>query len=146
MGLGTQAYHVYSRDHSVSGTTKDSIIEGSADPTFRGNAARYNPEELLVASLSTCHMLWYLHLCADHKVTVLEYTDNPVGIMLERQRGMGFFNKVVLRPEVLIADPSQEEQAKMLHKQASQYCFIANSVTFPVLHEPIIRVAPVANP
>ena len=79
LGFGTSSYRAYSRDYRISAGDKPPI-EGSSDPAFRGDARRWNPEELLVASLSTCHQLWYLHLCAEAGIVVTAYHDEPSGV------------------------------------------------------------------
>jgi organic hydroperoxide reductase OsmC/OhrA len=139
-GSGTSAYRAYSRDHEIRGPGKPAI-PASSDPAFHGDAARYNPEELLVASLSTCHMLWYLHLCAVNKVVVLDYEDHAGGIMEETADGGGRFLEVMLRPAITVTTESDIETAKRLHHDAHEKCFIANSVNFPVGCEPVIRRA-----
>ena len=140
LGTGTSGYRDYSRDHDVRGTTADlPVIRGSADPAFRGDARRWNPEQLLLASLSQCHMLWYLHVAADAGVTVTGYSDTPTGIMAEHPDGAGEFTSVTLHPAVTIAPGNDPESAAMLHDRAAKYCFIARSVSFPVHHEVIIR-------
>ena len=139
LGTGTSGYRAYSRDHDVRGTTADlPVIHGSADPAFRGDARRWNPEQLLLASLSQCHMLWYLHIAADAGVTVTAYSETPTGIMAEHPGGTGEFTSVTLRPEVAIAPGSDPESAATLHDRAAEYCFIARSVNFPVHHDVII--------
>ena len=100
LGTGTSAYRAYSRDHEIRSPGKPAI-PASSDPAFHGDASRYNPEELLVASLSTCHMLWYLHLCAVNKVVVLDYEDQAGGIMEETDDGGGRFLQVTLRPRII---------------------------------------------
>ena len=137
-GTGTSAYTGYSRNHDVIGAGK-ATIAGSSDPAFRGDRSRYNPEELLVASLSTCHMLWYLHLCADSGVVVTRYEDTPLGVMREDSDGSGVFTEVVLRPVVTISQGS-EQDAHRLHEQANRMCYVANSVKFPVRHEATVKV------
>jgi len=114
------------------------VIPGSSDPAFRGDRECYNPEELLVASLSSCHMLWYLHLCADDGIDVVAYEDTALGEMLENADGSGAFVEVVLRPRVRIAPGADAVRAAALHEEAHRRCFIANSVNFPVRHEPEI--------
>jgi organic hydroperoxide reductase OsmC/OhrA len=136
-GAGTASYRAYSRDHVFSGAGKPDL-PGSSDPAFRGDARRYNPEELLVASLASCHMLWYLHLCADAGVTVLAYSDAPVGTMVEDPRKGGYFTKVTLHPKVTIAKGGDAAKARDLHKGAHEKCYVANSVNFPVGCEPEI--------
>ncbi len=134
-GTGTSGYRDYERSYTVSGTDKVSI-EGSSDPAFRGDKSKYNPEELLVAALSGCHMLSYLHLCATAGVIVIEYTDNATGVMMQSADGKGSFEKVNLHPKVIVSEKTMIPKAIELHKKANEYCFIANSVNFPVHHEP----------
>jgi organic hydroperoxide reductase OsmC/OhrA len=138
-GTGTSAYKAYARAHEIRGAGKPAI-PGSSDPSFRGDAARYNPEELLVASLSTCHMLWYLHLCSVCGIVVTAYADRAEGTMIEEADGSGRFTSVVLKPEVTVKPGSDLAKARTLHAEAHKVCFIARSVTFPVTHEPTIRV------
>jgi organic hydroperoxide reductase OsmC/OhrA len=140
LGSGTSAYDAYSRDHLLRIGTKPAI-EASSDPAFRGDPARHNPEELLVASLSSCHMLWYLHLCATNKIVVTGYVDDAIGTMQEEKNGSGRFVDVTLRPRVTIGAGDDAELAARLHQDAHRYCFIANSVNFPVRCEPTIDVS-----
>jgi len=130
-GQGTKTYSSYRRDHVVRVNGKPPI-GASSDPTFRGDKTRYNPEELLVASLSSCHMLWYLHLCAVNNITVLEYRDSAEGVMRENQDGSGEFTGVTLKPQVRIAEASKLAEAEGLHHKAHSLCFISRSVNFPV--------------
>lgn len=139
-GEGTKTYRSYRRDHVINSDGKPTI-PASSDPHFRGSPARYNPEELLVASLSSCHMLWYLHLCAVNNIVVIEYTDRAKGWMDERENGAGAFTRVILKPRVTIQAGGDVEVARKLHHDAHDYCFIANSVKFPVEAEPQIVVA-----
>ena len=135
-GAGTASYRAYERAHEVSVHGKP-VIPGSSDPAFRGDGARYNPEEMLVASLSTCHMLWYLHLCSAEGIVVQAYQDVAEGVMVEEGSGSGRFVEVILQPEVTIAPGSDLARARVLHEDAGRKCFIANSVNFPVRHEPV---------
>lgn len=134
-GSGTSSYRAYERAHEVAAAGKPPIA-GSADPAFRGDPSRWNPEEMLVASLSQCHMLWFLHLCAVEKIVVTGYEDRARGTMTETPDGGGRFAEVVLRPRTTLADPAQAGRAAELHERANELCFIANSVNFPVRHEP----------
>jgi organic hydroperoxide reductase OsmC/OhrA len=134
-GTGTSDYKAYSRDHVVAGRGKPELL-GSSDPAFLGDAKRYNPEDLLLASVSTCHMLWYLHLCADAEVRVLAYRDAPVGTMIEDAKKGGWFTGVTLRPQVTVAAGSDVAKAKALHHAAHEKCYVANSVNFPIVCEP----------
>lgn len=140
-GTGTSGYRDYERCHEISAGSRKPAIPGSSDPAFRGDPARWNPEELLVASLSACHKLWYLHLCAEAGIVVLAYTDHAEGEMEESDDGSGRFTRVVLRPRVSVAAGSDAVQARELHHTAHARCFIANSVNFPVACEPEIMAA-----
>ncbi|QMW03786.1 OsmC family protein [Spirosoma foliorum] len=134
-GEGTSTYRSYERSHTISVENKPDLL-GSSDPSFRGDKTRYNPEELLVASLSSCHMLSYLHLCAVAGVVVLDYTDKATGTMAETPDGGGHFTEVTLYPLVVVAEESMVAKANELHHQANKLCFIANSCNFPVHHQP----------
>lgn len=134
-GHGTSGYRDYDRNHTISIENKPDIL-GSSDTAFRGDGARHNPEDMLVSSLATCHMLWYLHLCADAAIIVTAYADNAVGTMEEVTGGGGHFSSVVLHPDVIITDRSKIDAAIALHDEAHKKCFITNSVNFPVRHEP----------
>lgn len=141
LGAGTSGYRNYERQHEITAGTEKPPIPGSSDPAFRGDPARWNPEELLVASLSACHKLWYLHLCADAGLVVVDYFDRAEGIMEETADGSGRFERVVLRPEVTVAPGSDIAKARGLHDVAHARCFIANSVNFPVQHDPAIKMS-----
>jgi organic hydroperoxide reductase OsmC/OhrA len=138
-GEGTKSYRSYSRDHSIGGNGKPEIL-ASSDPAFCGDASRYNPEELLVASLSACHMLWYLHLCSVNGIRVLEYRDEAFGAMQEDDDGSAQFTRVNLQPAVTIAS-GDLTRALELHHEAHRLCFIARSVNFPVEVTPEIVFA-----
>jgi organic hydroperoxide reductase OsmC/OhrA len=137
-GQGTSGYKTYERAYEIHVSGKPTI-PGSSDPAFRGDPARYNPEEMFVAALSSCHMLWYLHLCADAGVLVTAYEDQAEGTMDESATGTGRFIKVTLKPRVRVTQASAVERANALHDRAHELCFIANSVNFPVEHEAIVE-------
>lgn len=138
-GTGTSNYRAYSRDHVISGANKQISIPGSSDPAFNGDTTRYNPEELLVANISSCHMLWYLHLCADSGINILSYEDDATGVMIELKNGSGKFESVTLSPSIKIENYLEMHQkAKELHHKAHEMCFIANSVNFEVKVLPLI--------
>ena len=137
LGTGTSGYKAYSRDHVIRAGSKPEI-PGSSDPSFRGDATRYNPEDMLVASLSACHMLWYLHLCMANKIVVEDYRDHAVGTMVETADGGGHFESVTLRPRIIVAAGGDLALAERLHEEAHAKCFIANSVNFPVRHEALV--------
>jgi organic hydroperoxide reductase OsmC/OhrA len=141
-GEGTADYRAYSRDHEVTAEGRPPIA-GSSDPAFRGDAARWNPEQLLVAALSQCHLFWYLHLCAVSDVVAVAYEDRAVGVLELAEDGGGRFAEATLRPAVTVADASMAERALELHSRAHELCFVASSVNFPVRHEPRIEVGPV---
>ena len=132
-GEGTADYRAYGRDHDLDATGRPTLA-ASSDPAFRGEADRWNPELLLVAALSDCHLLAYLHLCAVNGVVVTAYRDEATGTM-EEVGGGGQFTEVVLRPVVTVADESMIERANALHHDAHASCFIASSVNFPVRTE-----------
>lgn len=136
LGAGTATYGGYSRAHELSAPGKLSIA-GSSDPVFRGDVARYSPEELLVGALSACHMLWYLHLCADAGVVLESYRDAAQGTMVIAAHGGGHFTEVVLRPTCTYRHPVHPERIRQLHHEAHQRCFIASSMNFPVRVEPV---------
>ena len=140
-GTGTSAYRNYERRHEISAGTRKPAIPGSSDPVFRGDASRWNPEELLVAALSACHKLWYLHLCAEAGIAVLSYVDHAEGEMEETPDGSGRFTRVTLRPRITVAADSDMGLAREIHHAAHTKCFIANSVNFPVQHAPEITAA-----
>jgi organic hydroperoxide reductase OsmC/OhrA len=139
-GQGTINYLSYGRSHTIIAKDRPDIL-CSADPVFRGDKTKYNPEDLFVASISGCHMLWYLHLCADAGIVVTDYIDNPVGILLEAPDGSGHFKEVILHPAVTITDKSKIDKANELHNEAHKFCFIASSCNFKILHEPTCTVA-----
>ncbi len=140
-GTGTSGYKDYERSHSILVENKVELF-CSSDPAFRGDESKHNPEDLLLASVSSCHMLFYLHLCAVAGITVTKYVDNVTGIMVETENGDGKFTEVTLCPTVTISDSSMVQKANELHKKANELCFIANSLNFPVYHKPICRTEP----
>ena len=140
-GTGTSGYKNYERRYDIIGEDQKPVIPGSSDPAFRGDPSRWNPEELLVASLSACHKLWYLHLCAIAGIVVVAYVDPAEGFMEETPDGSGHFQRVILRPEVTVAPGTDIAKAGELHTEAHAKCFIANSVNFPVEQEPQIKTA-----
>jgi organic hydroperoxide reductase OsmC/OhrA len=141
-GNGTSDYRSYDRSHTISAAGKPAIL-GTTDPAFRGDPSKYNPEDLLVASLSSCHMLWFLHLSAVNGVNVVEYTDNPVGIMELNDKGEGKLREVTLYPSIKVTEASMLDKIDDLHKKAHSLCFIANSVNFPVYQKSVNTVVSV---
>jgi len=135
-GSGTSDYKSYGRDHVLRSEGKHDI-EGSSDRVFRGDSDRWNPEEMLLAALSQCHLLSYLHVAASHGIVVVGYTDDAIGTMEQTADGGGHFTSATLRPRVTIAG-GDIDLALSLHAEASKKCFIAASVNFPVGHEPTV--------
>lgn len=138
-GTGTDSYRNYERSHTININDKATIL-GSSDPAFRGDHTKHNPEDLLVSSLSACHMLWYLHLCTESGVIVVDYIDNATGIMIESSNGGAQFTEVTLNPIVTVTEQVMVDKANELHKKANELCFIANAVNFPVKHKPMARL------
>jgi organic hydroperoxide reductase OsmC/OhrA len=136
-GTGTSGYRDYQRQHEIAAAGKPPIA-GSSDRVFHGDSSRWNPEELLVAALSACHQLSYLHVCADAGIVVLEYVDHAEGTMAQAPNGGGRFQSVTLRPRVTVAAGADLTLARDLHHSAHAKCFIASSVNFPVEVEPEI--------
>jgi len=145
-GSGTSAYDAYSRGFELEADNKHAIA-GSSDPVFRGDDGRWNPEQLLVGALSSCHKLWFLHLAAVAGVIVTAYVDRAEGTMRTTPGAeTGQFELVTLRPEVTITAASDATKMASLHEDAHRRCFIANSVNFPVHCEPVtLREAELAE-
>jgi organic hydroperoxide reductase OsmC/OhrA len=139
-GEGTSSYRGYLRDHDIL-IPGLPVLKGSADPTFHGDRARYNPEQLLLAALAQCHMLSFLHVAVKHGVVVTAYRDEAAGLMKLNRDGSGQFERVTLHPQVTVADEQHVAMAAQLHHEANQVCFIARSVNFPVEHIPVTVAA-----
>lgn len=137
---GFADYDSYDRTHQIAAPGKPALT-ASSDPAFLGLPELWNPEDMLVAALSSCHMLSYLACCARARIVVTAYEDRATGTMIEDGKGGGRFTEVILRPVVTIIDPAKLEHATRLHGTAHKVCFIANSVNFPVLHQPELVVA-----
>lgn len=137
-GDGTTNYATYGRQHRILIDGKPELA-ATADVAFRGEADKFNPEDLFLAAISSCHMLSYLALCAKYKINVLAYEDAATGMMKEDGKGGGRFVEVVLHPVVTIADAEQIERATKLHERAHETCFIANSCSVPIHHQPVVR-------
>ncbi|WP_224483854.1 OsmC family protein [Robertkochia aurantiaca] len=139
-GQGTTAYESYEREHVIRVPGKEPL-KGSSDPSFRGDIQLYNPEELFIASLSACHMLWYLHLCATDGVVVTEYEDRAEGVLTLHTDGSGRITSVQLNPLISVTEGHMIEKAIRLHKNASEMCFLASSCNFEVKHKPTVKIA-----
>lgn len=140
LGKGTSSYREYERSHSVEIEGKKAI-EASSDPAFRGDSSKHNPEDLFLSSISSCHMLWFLHLCTVEKIVVTNYIDRAEGIMKENKDGSGFFEEVTLKPEVTVLKERMAEKLDSLHEKANKMCFIANSCNFPIHHKATSKTA-----
>ncbi len=138
-GTGTSGYRDYDRAVTLSGTAKPDLL-ASADPHFRGDGTRWNPEELLLAALAECHLLSYLHAAVSTGVIVVDYSDEATAAMTTRGNS-GRITSATLRPRVTVADPAMVDAARAAHALAHQWCFIANSVAFEVHLEPETLVA-----
>jgi len=137
-GSGTMDYRAYDRNFTIKINNKVDIA-GSSDSVFNGDRSLHNPEDLLVSSVSSCHMLWYLHLCSEHGIIVLEYTDIAKGIMQEEEDGRGQFKTIELNPQITIQSNGNIDLAMKLHEEAHKMCFIANSLKCTVIVTPQIK-------
>src|SRR5690625_6535368 len=118
---GTESYTSYGRDHVVRIEGKPPL-PGSSDLAFRGDADRYSPEDLFVAALAQCHMLWFLHKAAMAGVAVTGYTDRATGTMRVAVAGAGQVTEVVLHPKGEAAEPGAEAGGADPHQQATDHC------------------------
>lgn len=134
-GTGTSGYKAYARTWDIAITGKETI-HCSNDPLLGGDATKMNPEDLLLSSLSACHMLWYLHLASDAGIAVLEYEDSPIATGEVLKGGAGRFTSAVLRPKITVANGTNLDSAMAIHHEIHNVCFIARSVNFPVRYEP----------
>ncbi|MBK0064963.1 MULTISPECIES: OsmC family protein [unclassified Acinetobacter] len=140
IGDGTKSYQSYTRDFLIENHNKPSIC-GSADPAYRGDPTKWNPEDLMVAAASACHKLWYLHLCAVNGVCIMDYVDHACGFMEDAHpEKRGHITHIILKPHVILQAKKSLDLAKQLHQQAHHECMIANSVNFPILCEPSFEV------
>mgnify|MGYP001799536390 CR=1 FL=1 len=139
IGLGTYDYKSYERAYTISVEGKPDL-SGSSDPSFRGDRSRHNPEELFLASIASCHMLWFLHLCSVEGVVVSAYEDVATGTMVEKKDGSGRFTEVILKPVVTVSSAEMIPKAETLHARANEMCFIANSCNFPIRHQPQTQI------
>jgi len=124
----------YSKSHKIVIEGKP-VLNVSAAKAFKGDPELYNPEDLLLSSLVSCHMMSYLYVCSQNGIEILEYSDNAEATLEVSPDGSGRFVEVVLKPKVKISNPDKTDLALELHTKANQLCFIANSCNFPVLHE-----------
>lgn len=130
----------FSRLHEISAPGRPPL-QASADKAFGGDGSLYNPEDFLVAATSECHMLWYLILCAQDRITVVDYVDDACGTLVQDADGGGRFTEIVLRPQVRVAAGTDAESARRLHQRAHELCFVANSLSCPVRCDPTVTVA-----
>ena len=140
-GPGNKEYRGYDRTWDIV-TPGKPVINCSNDPMLGGNPALPNPEDLLLSCLSSCHMLWYLHLACTSGVVVLGYEDSSLGIGETEKSGAGRFVSAVLRPKILLAPGSDPQVADAIHHRIHEYCFIARSVNFPVTYAATYEIQP----
>ncbi len=133
-GTGTSAYRDYDRTWDMALEGKDTL-SCSNDPMLGGDPSKYNPEDMLIAAISSCHMLWYLHLCSVAGVTVTAYEDTPVGVGESEPDGTGRFLEAILYPKITITKESDVQKARDIHDEIHKHCFIARSVNFPIRYE-----------
>jgi organic hydroperoxide reductase OsmC/OhrA len=138
-GHGTSGYTTYGRQYRISVTEKPDL-HGSADPAFRGDAHKHSPEDFFIASLSACHMLFFLSLCARGGIQVVAYEDEAQGSIVVDPAGGGRFEEITLRPSVTVACTDTIKRTQQLHETAHELCFIANSCSVPIRIEPVIQV------
>lgn len=138
-GTGTARYRGYDRTWDIA-TPGKATIHCSNDPMLGGDPSKMNPEDLLLAALSACHMLWYLHLASDAGLVVSSYVDKPIGNGETLDNGAGRFLSAVLRPEIELQQGADLELASALHHKVSDFCFIARSMNFPISYKPSFAV------
>ncbi len=136
-GTGTSAYKAYERTWEIR-TPNKPMVKCSNDPMLGGDPSLHNPEDMLIASLSACHMLWYLHLASQENIVVLAYEDRPEGIGQSLPDGSGQFTQAILKPSITVKAGADMDRAEAIHHEVHKYCFIARSVNFPVTYEPSI--------
>lgn len=139
-GDGTRTYRGYDRTWSIDIPGKP-VIQCSNDPLLGGDPGLPNPEDLMLSTLSACHMLWYLHLASRAGIVIRGYEDSPLGVGETGPRGEGRFLRAVLRPRITVEAGADLALAEALHHDVQQYCFIARSVNFPISHEPSFQLA-----
>ncbi|MEO6583152.1 MAG: OsmC family protein [Ferruginibacter sp.] len=139
-GNGTKNYRAYERSFIIKASGKVDI-DGTSDTAFNSDKSKHNPEELFLSAISSCHLLWYLHVCSQADVSVLAYQDEATGTMLETADGGGHFTEVILHVNVTVSHSSMAEKAMALHEKANQLCYIANSCNFPIRHLAVVIVA-----
>lgn len=135
---------VSAKNHTISITGKEGL-KVSAAKAFKGDPTKYNPEDLLLSSLTSCHMMSYLYVCQKNKIQVRSYSDHAEAILEVNSDGSGRITKVILRPTVTIPPTADINLAQSLHKEASKLCFIANSCNFEIVYEPKILVDQSSN-
>ena len=140
-GAGTRSYSTYGREYHIAIAGKPDL-RGTADPAFRGKPHLHNPEDLFLASVSACHMLTYLALCARQGVNVLSYEDDATGTLVTDRAGGGVFSEIILRPAVVVAEEESRSTAETLHDAAHEHCFIASSCRVPIHCRPTVSVHP----
>lgn len=137
-GEGTKTYKGYDRTWNIE-TPGKPVVHCSNDPLLGGDPTLPNPEDLLLSAISSCHMLWYLHLASNAGVAVQAYHDEPIGTGESEPSGAGRFLKVVLRPIIEVPEGTDTEKADAIHQEIHKYCYIARSVNFPVQYNATYR-------
>ena len=138
-GEGTSNYRTYERSHTITIAHKPDIL-GTSDTAFNGDKTKHSPEDLFLASIAACHMLWYLYLCAEAGVVITAYIDNAKGVMVQTADGGGYFTEVTLYPAITLRDETMVVKATALHHDAHKLCYIANSCNFPIHHQPTFKI------
>ena len=128
-------YEAYPRNHEIAFKDGAERLTASAAGAYRGDTSKADPEDLLVAALSSCHMLSFLAIAAKKRLTVLSYDDDAAGF-LEQEGGKLWMTRVVLRPKVTFEPQLQPQLLAEIHHLAHESCFIANSVKTNVTVEP----------
>ena len=137
-GSGTFDYRSYGRSHIIRVPEKIPI-QASSDSSFRGEKNKHNPQELFLSSISSCHMLWYLYLCSEEDVVVLDYADDATGILVMEPDRTGYFKEIILNPTVIVAEESMITSGMEMHDKARDKCFLANACSIPILHKPTVK-------
>lgn len=139
-GQGTASYKGYDRTWNVE-TPGKPLIHCSNDPLLGGDPTLHNPEDMLIAALSACHMLWYLHLASNAGIAVHDYRDDPLAIGETDSTGASRFLSATLRPQITVPEGTDVAEADAIHHEIGKVCFIARSVNFPVDYDAIYLTA-----
>ncbi len=133
-------------DVSINGKTHQVFIDDkspltvSAAKAFKGDETKYNPEDLLLSALASCHMMSYFYVCAQNGIELIDYKDEAVGVLELKADGSGAFTSVVLNPVVTISKSEMIDKAVSLHKEAHSICFIAHPCNVLISHTVLLQV------